>query len=100
MAFVFEKVPVEDWEFFMSMGLKDCWGSREFDLNKDTKWCADRERNAYLVDIGGEYREMPYYYDLWWNGYTIRMEIGEGGSGNYDVGVNIVWFIHRVPIPE
>ena len=100
MAFVFEKVPEEDREFFKSMGLKDCWGSRSKYLCKDTEWCADRERNAYLVGIGGGYQDMPYFYDLWWNGYTIRMEMYEGGSGNYDIGVNIVWFIHRIPIPE
>lgn len=43
---------------------------------------------------------MPNYYDLWWNGHTIRMEIGDGGNGNYNVGVDLVWFIHKIPIPK
>lgn len=43
---------------------------------------------------------MPNYYDLWWNGHTIRMEIGDGGNGNYNVGVDLVWFIHKISIPK
>ena len=100
MAFVFEKVPEEDWEFFRSMGLKDCWGARLLDITERSKWCADRERNAYLVGIGGGYQDMPHFYDLWWNGYTIRMEVVETGDGNYDTKVNIIWNIWRIPIPK
>lgn len=100
MGFVFEKVPEEDWDFFMSMGLKDCWGSNPLNVSECSAWCADRERNAYLVPIGGGFREMPNYYDLWWNGHTIRMEIGDGGNGNYNVGVDLVWFIHKISIPK
>lgn len=100
MAFVFEKVPEADWDFFRSMGLKDCWGIRSFNLTKRSKWCADRERNVYLVGIGGGYHDMPHFYDLWWNGYTIRMEVVETGDGNYNTKVNIIWNILRIPIPK
>ena len=99
MGFVYEVVPEEDREFFKSMGLKDCWGIKLLNLSKYTKWCADRERNIFLVNIGGGYRDMPRYYDLWWNGNVIRVEVEEGGRGSYDVGVDIVWNINRVPIP-
>ena len=57
------------------------------------------KKNAYLVDIGGGFGEMPHFYDLWWNENIIRMEMYESGDGNYDVGVNICWVIERIFIP-
>ena len=100
MGFVYEVVPEEDREFFNSMGLKDCWGREGKCLTKYTEWCADRERNAYLVAIGGGYHEMPHFYDLWWKDHVIRIEAECGGKGNYKVGVDIVWFVNRIPIPK
>ena len=100
MGFVYEVVPEEDREFFKSMGLKNCWGTEEKILSKYTDWCADRERNAYLIGIGGGLHEMPYFYDFWWNGHIIRMEISEGGNGNYETGVDIIWIIEKLPIPK
>ncbi len=100
MAFVFEKVPERDYKFFESMGLKNCWGNSSLSLSADTKWCADRERNAYLVRIGGGYNDMPSFHDFWWNGYTIRMEIVRTSTGNYDDGINIIWSIMTLPIPN
>ena len=98
MSFVFEIVPEKDYGFFESMGLKNCWNNDTFSLSKDTKWCADRERNAFLVGIGGGHDDMPNFFDLWWNGYTIRMEVVETGNGNYNTKVNIIWNIWRIPI--
>lgn len=43
---------------------------------------------------------MPYFYDLWWNGHTLRLEVARGGSGNSAIGVNITWFVSRIPVPE
>ena len=100
MSFIFERVPDKDRDFFMSMGLKNCWGSDTLDLPSDKMWSADRERNAYLIAIGGGYHDMPYFYDLWWNGYTIRMEVVETGDGNYSTKVNIIWNIWRISIPK
>lgn len=101
MAFVYEIVQEKDYDFFKSMGLKNCWGTKPLIfLPGITTWTADRVRNAFLVGIGGGFHDMPDYYDLWWNGHTIRMEIVEAGIGNYDVGVDMVWFINKVPIPK
>jgi len=100
MGFVYEIVPEEDWEFFRSMKLKDCWGAMYKILSKDTKWCADRERNAYLVGIGGGYAGMPHFYDLWWNGNVIRMETTSREIRNDEEGFDIKWIIHKIPIPE
>ena len=100
MGFVYERVPEEDREFFKSMGLKDCWGREGKCLTKRTKWCADREKNAYLVGIGGGYNgEMPYFYDLWWNSQIIRMEIERGSKGNVETGIEVIWFINRISVP-
>lgn len=100
MSFVFEKVPEKDHDFFKSMGLKNCWGNGPHLLISETQWCADREKNAYLVGIGGGHDDMPHFQDLWWNGYVIRMETNRGGKGNYDVGVDIIWFIEKISIPK
>ncbi|MDE7400257.1 MAG: hypothetical protein K2N06_12130 [Oscillospiraceae bacterium] len=43
---------------------------------------------------------MPNYYDLWWNGYTIHMEVGEGGGGSYDTKVDFIWNIWKIPVPK
>lgn len=100
MSFVFEKVPEKDHDFFKSMGLKNCWGNKLLDVSSDTMWCVDRERHAYLVEIGGGYHDMPYFYDFWLNGHILRLEAARGGSGNSDIGVNIIWFVSRIPVPE
>ena len=100
MGFVFEKVPEKDWEFFNSMELRDCWGTRKLSASQHLKWSTNREENAYLVGIGGGYDDMPQFYDLWWNGNIIRMEVVEVSSGKYSIGVDIVWNIVRIPIPE
>ena len=101
MAFIYEVVPEKDYDFFISMGLKNCWGNDTLTLSKgSTKWCADRERNAYIVNIGGGYDEMPYFHDLWWNGTVIRMETLCSGSGNYETGVDMIWILKKIPVPK
>jgi len=100
MAFVFEKVPERELDFLKSLELKNCWGNDLLHISSITNWAADRERDAYLVMIGGGYKDMPEYSDLWWEGHTIRLEIWEGGQGNYDTGVDIIWNILRIPIPQ
>ncbi|WP_019679467.1 hypothetical protein [Ruminococcus flavefaciens] len=101
MAFIYEVVPEKDHDFFISMGLKNCWGNDTLNLSEgSTKWCADRERNAYIVNIGGGHDDMPYFHDLWWNGTVIRLETLCGGSGNYETGVDMVWFIQKIPVPK
>ncbi|MCH5206628.1 MAG: hypothetical protein J1F09_06710 [Oscillospiraceae bacterium] len=101
MAFVFEKVPKEDWEFFKSMGLKDYTGKEPLYLSERTAWCADRERNAYLVEIGGRFSdEYPFYCDFWWNGTTIRLDVGKHSIGDFDTGFVFEWIINALPIPR
>lgn len=101
MAFVYEIVPEEDKEFWLSMELKNCWGKDPLPFVCKTTWCADRERNAFLNAAGGGFHEVPEFYDLWWNGTTIRIETEPYGyEGNREVGYDIIWKIYRIPIPK
>ena len=100
MGFIYEVVPEADLEFLKAMKLKDCWGTRLLYVDEGIKWCADRELNAYLVNIGGGYHEMPKLYDLWWNGKVVRIEVEESGRGNIEVGVDVIWLVNSVPIPQ
>lgn len=100
MGFVYEVVPEEDFGFLKEMRLLDCWGMKLLYIDKDTKWCADREKNAYLLEIGGGYKGFPNFCDLWWNGNVIRMEITRRATRNEEEEMNIVWYIHKIPIPR
>ena len=45
MAFIYEIIPEKYYEFFRSMGLKNCWGSDHLTLSEgDTKWSADQKK--------------------------------------------------------
>ena len=82
------------------MKLLDCWGAKLLSVGKETKWCANREKEAYLVEIGGGYHDMPYFYDLWWKGHIVRLEVSRRAKSNTEGGVDIIWYIHRIPIPK
>ena len=44
--------------------------------------------------------EVPEFYDLWWDGNVIRMEITSREIRNAEAGYDITWNIHRIPIPK
>ena len=98
MAFVFKELNEEDKKLFHTMGIKNCWGDSP--LFTPRTWCEDKENNAYLIGIGGGYKDMPYFYDFWWNGNTIRMEISRTSKGDRDVGVDVIWNILKIHIPN
>lgn len=101
MAFIYEIVPEKDYGFFKSMRLKNERNSFNFEFKPgSTGWSADRKQNAYLVRISGGHGEIPLFYDLWWNGDIIRMEVSSGGSGDYYCGYKHKWFIENLPIPK
>lgn len=102
MAFVCEIVQEKDFDFFKSMGLKNCWGTDpKIFLPGRTEWIADRVRNAFLVAIGGGMHDVPLIYDLWWNGYVVRLEVEDFRSeGNRRESFKFVWDVNKILIPK
>lgn len=102
MAFVYEIVQEKDFDFFKSMGLKNCWGTKpQIFLPGRTEWIADRDRNAFLVAIGGGMHDVPLIYDLWWNGYVVRLEADDFRStGNRRDSFKLVWDVNKILIPK
>lgn len=102
MAFVYEIVQEKDFDFFKSMGLKNCWGTKpQIFLPGRSTWTADRVRNAFLVAIGGGMHDVPNYYDLWWNGYIVRLEVEDFRSeGNRRESFKLVWDVYKIYVPK
>lgn len=102
MAFVYEIVQEKDFDFFNSMGLKNCWGTKpQIFLPGRTEWIVDRVRNAFLVAIGGGMHDVPLIYDLWWNGYVVRLEADDFRSeGNRHDSIKLVWDVNKILIPK
>lgn len=102
MAFVYEVVPEKDKEFWVSLGIKNCWGIDLLRFATGSVWCADRERNAYLIGVGGGMHDVPLMSDLWWNGNVIRIEWDNNqntGNRRLPKGLSVVWNIHKIFIP-
>lgn len=102
MAFVYEIVPKRDYEFFQSMGLKNCWGTKsQIFLPGRSDWMADRAQNAFLIAIGGGMHDVPLIYDLWWNGDVVRLEVEDFRSeGNRRESFKLVWDVNKIFIPK
>lgn len=102
MAFVYEIVQEKDYDFFKYMGLKNCWGTKPLMfLPGITTWTADKARNAFLVPIGGGMYDVPIYYDLWWNGYVVRLEVEDCRSeGNRRESFKLVWDVYKIYVPK
>ena len=93
MAFIYEIVPEKDYSFFDSMHLKNPFGKGFIYATRHSHWCADRERNAFLIPLGGIMHDTPYFIDLWIDGHIIIMEAEQYGkmmNGNVVVGWDIV----------
>lgn len=102
MAFVYEIVQEKDYDFFKSMGLKNCWGTKPLIfLPGRSEWTADRVRNAFLVAIGGGMLDVPNFYDLWWNGYVVRLEVEDFRcEGNRRESFKLVWDVYKIYVPK
>ena len=75
MAFVFEKIPSEDLEYVRSLGIKDWSG---YDLERFfegiSRWSIDRNRQAFLIGLGGGYDDMPLFKAFLYKGIECRIE--------------------------
>lgn len=99
MAFIYEVVPEKDYAFFDSMHLRNPFGKGYIYVTKQSRWCADRKRNFFLVPLGGGMHDTPYFIDLWIDGEIVVMEAEQYGkriNGNVIVG----WDIVNIIIPS
>jgi len=100
MAFVNEKISDADRMTFNSFNLKN-------PITKETlnsrRWVIDRERNAFLVGLGGQgiYGcEIPMFYALIWNKNMIMLETFSKAAGSNSTGMEFNWKITRIEAPE
>ena len=98
MAFVYEEIGEENRELWNSIGFKD-WAEDPLRFSKTKCWAKDKEREEYLVGIGG-FIDMPTYYDFSYEGTIIRMEVFCRGNGNRKDGIFLNWKINRMLIPK
>ena len=80
MAFVYEKVTKPDKAFWESMKFKNFNEVSTLNWNSSRYWCADSQRNAFLVCIGKAGVETPIAYDLWCNNNRIRIYINSSAG--------------------
>ena len=67
----------------------------------ETKWCIDKEREIYLLEIGSyRFGESPDYFDLAYKNRIVRMDIGHYNKGNSETGPHLVYRIERMRIPK
>lgn len=98
MAFIYGKVGEENRELWESIGWKN-WGDEKMTFSRHDRWSADKERNIYMQPIGG-FIDMPDYYDLFFEGRIVRMEVFCWTQGNRAEGVVFCWKIKRIYIPK
>ncbi|PYG85611.1 hypothetical protein LY28_03299 [Ruminiclostridium sufflavum DSM 19573] len=66
MAFIYEKIPEGDREYFNSFNLKSPFTDK---LLYSSEWTIDREREAFMAGLGGQgtyESEIPMFYALVW----------------------------------
>ena len=75
MAFVCEKIPSEDLEYVRSLGIKN-WSGHGFKrfFEGISGWSIDRNRQAFLIGLGGGYDDMPYFWAFLYKGIECRIE--------------------------
>ncbi|CAH1204396.1 hypothetical protein PAECIP111893_02242 [Paenibacillus plantiphilus] len=99
MAFVYEKISEADQGRFQSFNLRSPFNGRPLETRK---WIVDRERDAYLVSMGGQGTydsEIPMFHALIWNGNTINIDSFTTGTGDVSIGIEKFWKITRIEAP-
>jgi len=102
MTFVTERIPDSDLHRIDGEALlKRCSIRRMSD--KFVEWTIDRERNAYLVPLGGGLGEIPGVFGLVWNDAIIsfqavrELKLGMDKSGKEIV---LIWNIPTIVLPK
>lgn len=99
MAFIEEIVPKEDWEKYNSFELKydgqDCIVNEK--IGRYLSWHVDRERDIYLIFLGGCANERPLTYALIWRKQKIIIDAEVRATIEY-LGAESEshWYIKRI----
>ncbi|CAH1204392.1 hypothetical protein PAECIP111893_02241 [Paenibacillus plantiphilus] len=99
MAFVYEKISEADRELYQSFNLRSPFNGRPLETRK---WTIDRERNAYLISLGGQgtyNSDIPMFHTLIWNGNTINIDSFTTGIGDVSSGIEKFWKITKIEAP-
>ena len=100
MAFTNETSPDADRPRYESFGFMSPFNG---DLVPPSKWTIDRERDIFLVSLGGqggEQSEIPEFFALVWKGSPIGFRAFHKGRGDYQSGAELWWKIFRVGVPK
>ena len=75
MAFTFEIISSEDLKYVRSLGIKDCTGHGLKHFPEGLSgWSIDRNRQAFLIGLGGGYKDMPHFLAFLYKGLECRVE--------------------------
>jgi hypothetical protein len=100
MAFVNEVISEADKSKYGAFNFKSPFTG---DPVSPRKWAIDRERDAFLVSLGGrggERSEIPAFFVLVWKGEVIRFDAFTKGRGDAQSGVEKWWNIFAISIPK
>ena len=101
MAFVNEEITEEmDIELLNSFNFKNPVTNKPLRL---WKWTIDRERDAFLVGLGGVGyydSEIPMFHALVWEKNVIILETYSEEHGKYSSGIEVRWKISKIKAPE
>ena len=98
MSFVYEMVGEENEKVWESIGWKDYFENSMIFYEK-YYWSCDKLREIYLIEIG-KYIDTPLYYDMYYKGFIIRMEVTDAAHGELNTGVCFLWKINNIYIPK
>lgn len=100
MSFINEKIPESDRELYDSFNLSSPFTNKPVESRK---WTIDRERNAFLIALGGRGywdSDIPHYYAFIWKNNVIKIETFSKEHGNANTGIEVRRKITSIKMPE
>lgn len=100
MAFINEPIPESDRAKYNACHIRKSWGGELV----ASRWTIDRERDAFLVFLGGTGDERqgdrPYLYALAWQGAVTYFSAWVEAHGNWHDGVRMRCRLFNIGIPR
>lgn len=97
MAFIYERVAEKDWELYNSFNL--IYDGKKLNANKYKAWTVDKERQIYLILLGGGAFEQPEIYAFIWKNQQIKVYISSKCIKNSDGQRTVHWNIENIVAP-